>query len=59
MPMGRTGTVGLRLFLRWLRDCVTLFTLYSAKTRLGGAKMLFLVMHISNPLVISRGFFIL
>jgi hypothetical protein len=32
MPMGRTGIVGLRLFLMWLRDS---FTLYSAKTQLG------------------------
>jgi hypothetical protein len=35
MPMGRTGIAGLRLFLRWLRGKP--FTLYSAKTGLGGA----------------------
>ncbi|NEZ40320.1 hypothetical protein GQA12_01820 [Paenibacillus alvei] len=34
MPMGRTGIVGLRLFLRWLRDVT--FTLYSAEARRGG-----------------------
>jgi hypothetical protein len=34
--MGRTGTTGLRFYLRWLRDLSLYSTLCSAKTRASG-----------------------
>ncbi len=54
MPMGRTGIAGLRLFIRWLRELSVFFTLYSAKTRLGGTDVYLCVLKPSSH---TRGLF--